>query len=387
MVTLLSMAGVFSVAPALPYIAEAMNLAKADIGYIITAFTLGNVLVVVFIGILSDKIGRKAIIIPSLLLFGSAGFLSGFVDSFQWLLFWRFLQGMGSAAFGTLTVAMISDLYQGQERVKYFSYNMVVNSLGMTLFPFLGGLLVMYSWRYPFYISAVAIPFAIYIYFVLRYEEKRSELDIDEYLRSFLISLKDPRVLRAAYLNFTAFVMMGGGFLTFYALFLAENYPPQIDVAGYQLSREIMIGSVMSVFSVMVGVVSSQLGNIHARFGFHRVLSVAFLCYAGSFYLFQASENLLTVLLAVIWFGAGHGIAAPSLIALFTKIAPEGMVGSYVTINSLVFRLGQTLGPLLMVFVYAQSSIHTVFVVAGSLAFPAAVVAFITSWKRSDGSY
>ena len=79
---------------------------------------------------------------------------------------------------------------------------------------------------------------------------------------------------------------------------------------------------------------------------------MAFIFYAGSLYLYQLSDNLALVMLAVVWLGAAHGIAIPSIIALFTKIAPAGMTASYITLNSLVFRLGQTAGPLLMAWIY-----------------------------------
>ena len=386
-VTLLSMAGMFAVAPALPTIAAALAIPDKDIGYIVTSFTLGNILVVAVLGIVADKIGRKKVVVPSLYAFGLASLLCGYVDSFGWLLFWRFVQGMASAAFGTLSVAMIADLYSGPERVRYFSYNMVVNSIGMTLFPLLAGLLIAYSWRYPFFLGAIAIPFAVYAQINLQYQEKLTEMNVRDYLGRFAASLRDRRVWLAAFLNFSAFVMLGGAFMTFYALLFANRFPEQIPMLGGSWSREVITGLLMSLFSVMVGIMSSQLGPLHGRFGFHRVLAMAFIFYAGSLYLYQLSDNLALVMLAVVWLGAAHGIAIPSIIALFTKIAPAGMTASYITLNSLVFRLGQTAGPLLMAWIYYRYSLPTVFVVAACLALPAAWVAYATSWRKADGNY
>lgn len=387
LVTLLSMAGMFAVAPALPEIASALSIPSQDIGYLVTSFTLGNILVVAMLGFIADKVGRKRVVIPSLYVFGLASLGCGLVDSFGWLLFWRFVQGMGSAAFGTLSVAMIADLYSGKERVRYFSYNMVVNSIGMTLFPLLGGLLIAYSWRYPFFLGAIALPIAVFTQFNLRYEEKLTEMRAGEYLKQFSRSLRDRRVWLAAFLNFSAFIMLGGAFMTFYALLFSNRFPAEIDLLGTQFSRQVVAGALMSIFSIMVGVVSSQLGPLHSRFGFNRVLAVAFLCYGGSLWLYQLSDELWVVIAAVVWLGAAHGIAIPSIIALFTKIAPEGMTASYVTLNSLVFRFGQTVGPLLMAWIYQYYSLPTVFVIAALVSLPAAWVALTTSWRRADGEY
>ena len=162
-------------------------------------------------------------------------------------------------------------------------HNMAVNSLGMVLFPLLGGLLVVSSWRYPFFLSAVAIPIALYNQFFLNYSEKLTDLDTGKYLKNLLRSFTDRRVMLAAYLNFSSFIMMGGAFLSFYALYLTQVFPASIESLGFKFQREIFIGLAMSVFSGMVGVVAFRLGAIHARFGFHRVLAFAYVTYAGAF--------------------------------------------------------------------------------------------------------
>jgi MFS family permease len=382
LVTSLSMAGVFTLSPVLPEVASALQIEGAQVSYIIAAFTLGNVCVAPFIGLLADRLGRKKIVIPSLYLFGLAGFCSGAVDSLEAVIGWRFLQGIGSAALGTLSITMIADLYEGPQRVRYFGYNMAVNSIGMVLFPLLGAVLVLYSWRFPFYASALAIPVALYNQFFLSYEEKLNPLNTRDYINNLLRSLADRRVLLAAYLNFTSFIMLGGAFLTFYALFFAENLPASLQLFGSEWAREVVAGLAMSLFSIVVGVVSFKLGAIHARIGFHRVLGLAFLSYAGSLYLFQASTSLSLMLLAVMWLGAAHGTAMPSIVALYTRLAPAGMTASYVSLNSLVFRLGQTLGPVLMAAVYmVTGDLHSVFQLAAMLGIPAAAVAYSTRWR------
>ncbi|WP_101758958.1 MFS transporter [Oceanicoccus sp. KOV_DT_Chl] len=382
LVTSLSMAGVFTISPALPAIGLALEISKAEISYLITAFTLGTVLVAPFVGLIADKVGRKKLLVPSLYLFGIAGFCCGLTDSFGWLLFWRFLQGVGSSALGTLSSTMITDIYSGPDRVRYFGYNMSVNSIGMVVFPLLGGALVVFSWRYPFMVSVIAIPIAVYNQIFLRYTEHLTELNTRQYMQNFLRSLTDRRVMLAAYLNFTCFIMMGGAFLTFYALFITENFSAEIIFAGVHLPRELVIGFAMSLFSVMVGLVAFRLGAIHARFGFNRVLAFAFLSYSGAFFLFQSTSHLFYVLLACAWLGLGHGLAAPSLMALHTRLAPAGMTASYLTLNSLVFRLGQTVGPMLMAMVLNGYGLNAVFMVAALIALPAVVVAWSAGWAK-----
>jgi ACDE family multidrug resistance protein len=380
----LSMLGVFNIAPALPYIADALHLSNTDISYLLVMFTLGNVLVAPFAGLIADTVGRRVVLLPSLYLFGIAGVACGLVDDFSWLLFWRFVQGVGSAALGSLSITMISDLFSGPKRVRYFGYNMAINSVGMIILPLLGGILVSYSWRYPFFLMGIAIPIAIYNHIYLRYDEPRNPIDVRSYFRQVFLSMRDKRLMRASYLNFSVFVLFGGAFITYYSLFFVQQFPQQVFLFGYSMKLELVIGLAMSLFSVAVGLISARLGAIHQRFGFREVLTVAFVLYGVGLFLFQLSTTIVGCLSAAMLLGVAHGLAVPSIVALHTKLAPPGMTAAYVVLNALVFRIGQTIGPLIMALVLTQSGIHSVFVVAALLSIPSAFVAWHTLWRSAD---
>jgi MFS family permease len=381
LVTPLSMLGVFNIAPALPYIAQALQLSETDIGYLLAAFTLGNVLVAPFAGLIADTVGRRVVLLPSLYLFGIAGIACGLVDGFGWLLFWRFVQGIGSAALGSLSVTMISDLFSGPDRVRYFGYNMALNSVGMIILPLLGGMLVIYSWRYPFLLMGIAIPIAIYNQIFLHYDEPRHPTSIQQYFRQLFLSMRDRRLLRASYLNFSVFVLFGGAFITYYSLLFVQRFAEQVTLFGITVKLEIVIGLAMSLFSVMTGLVSAKLDAIHQRFGFREVLTFAFLVYGAGLFFFQLSMTIFACIASAMLLGVAHGLAVPSIVALHTRLAPPGMTAAYVVLNSLVFRIGQTLGPLMMAVVLTHSDLDSVFIVAACLSLPSAWLAWRTNWR------
>jgi MFS family permease len=66
--------------------------------------------------VLADRVGRKKIFVPSLVLFGIAGTDCAFARDFNLLLWFLFLQGIGAASLHSLTIALISDLYSGTRR-------------------------------------------------------------------------------------------------------------------------------------------------------------------------------------------------------------------------------------------------------------------------------
>ena len=73
-VTLISVMGVASITPAFPAIMKFFSLDPHQVGWLISAFTLPGILLPPVAGILADRFGRKRILVPSLFLFGAAGF-------------------------------------------------------------------------------------------------------------------------------------------------------------------------------------------------------------------------------------------------------------------------------------------------------------------------
>jgi len=381
----LGMAGIFSIVPALPAIADGLGISDARAAYLIASFTFGSIFVAPFIGLLADKVGRRRVLTPSLMVFGLAGIACGFSDGFTALLLLRFVQGCGAAALGSLAVTVLSDLYSGPDRIRYFGWNMAATSMGMMFYPFMGGLLGAMDWRYPFFLSALALPIGVYIHVYLRYPESLSTPSLKAYVQQFLVSLSNRRVLWLSVINFTVFFVFAGAFLSFFSLLISETFSELVvvDVLSktIKLSVEVFIGLQLVLFSIMVGAVSMSLGRIHQRFGFNPVLASALFFYGVALMLIQGSGTLSAMTLSVALLGLAHGCCIPSMVALYTRLAPEGMTGSYVILNSLVFRLGQTVGPICLAAVLVGAGIDWVFIVAGVLVLPMSVLAFFTRWR------
>lgn len=101
--------------PALPAMASALNMTDASVGLVITAYTLPTVVMVPVVGVLADIYGRRPIVLPSLLLFGTAGTAISFANTFEMILVLRELQGVAAAGIPSLTVTLIGDIYVGAD--------------------------------------------------------------------------------------------------------------------------------------------------------------------------------------------------------------------------------------------------------------------------------
>ena len=118
-VTLVAVMGVASITPAFPTIIDYFDLSTTDIGLLITVFTVPGVILTPLMGILADRLGRKSILVPSLILFGAAGVLCAFAQNYHQLLLLRVFQGIGATSLGSINITLVGDLYTGQRWVVF----------------------------------------------------------------------------------------------------------------------------------------------------------------------------------------------------------------------------------------------------------------------------
>ena len=138
-VALISVLGVMTINPILPTVAQSFNITPEQIGLIMTAFLLPIAIGTPIVGVLADRIGRKQILVPSLLLFAVGGVLSASAQDFRSLLEWRFLQGIGAASLETLELTLIADLFAGKMLTSAMALNASMIGISATVYPLIGG--------------------------------------------------------------------------------------------------------------------------------------------------------------------------------------------------------------------------------------------------------
>lgn len=142
---------------ALPSISEEFEMGAVGMSWIAMAFLLSSAVFLVPLGKLADIRGRKKVFLLGNLLIGASSILCALAWSGGLLIAFRAMQGIGSAmVFGT-GVAIISSVYPTKERGKAIGFTVTAVYVGLSLAPFLGGLLTQYlGWRSIFYLT---IPF------------------------------------------------------------------------------------------------------------------------------------------------------------------------------------------------------------------------------------
>ncbi len=350
-VTLMAVLGVSSITPAFPKIVERFDISPAYVGFLITFFTFPGIILAPFMGILADRFGRKKILAPSMFLFAITGTMCAFSNDYNILLILRLFQGIGASALGSLNVTLIGDIYQGKERTFAMGYNASVLSVGTASYPFIGGTLALFGWNYPFLLSLLAIPVGLAVIFLLKNPEPEKHGTMKEYLRSVLKSLKDKKLISLFFAGLATFIILFGSYLSYFPIFLSNSFKVST----------LIIGLIMSCMSLTTAITSSQLGKISKRFKEKNIIKFAFFVYSVALILIPFVKNIELILIPVIIFGIAHGVSIPSIQTLVAEFAPLEQRAAFMSINGMILRIGQTLGPVIMGGIFNFLGINWVF--------------------------
>src|SRR5690606_22933477 len=141
----------------------------------ITAFSIPAGIVIPFAGVLSDHWGRKKIMVPALLVYGTGGLLAGLAAilckeaAYPWLLGARIIQGIGAGGTYQLAMALAGDLIQGKERIQVLGLLEAANGLGKVVSPLAGAAVALLAWYAPFFVYGIlAFPVALAVLLVAK---------------------------------------------------------------------------------------------------------------------------------------------------------------------------------------------------------------------------
>jgi DHA1 family multidrug resistance protein-like MFS transporter len=343
--TVLVMAGQGVIAPVLPLFAREFGVSNAVIGLTLSVFALARLILNIPLGILSDRYGRRALLVggPIVTSVGMIG--SGFAPDIAQLLAWRFLAGAGSSMYMTGAQIYLTDISTAETRARFIGTNQGALLLGTAIGPGVGGLIAeAWGLRAPFYVVGVAALFAS-LYAYLRLPETR-HLALQEAPppapegtrdRAWLRMITSMDFAAVAFVTMTIFFTRTGSRQTLVPLLGAE----QLDLSPGDLG---LIFTGMSLINVVLLTPSALAAD---RFGRKRVIIPSMAAHAVALVLYGVADSYAMFLVASVAIAVAASVAGPAPAAYAADIAPPGQrglaAGLYRTSGDVGFMIGPPL--------------------------------------------
>ncbi|MEO6231377.1 MAG: TCR/Tet family MFS transporter [Ferruginibacter sp.] len=349
---LLDVTGIGLIIPVVPGLIEQLihgNISQASrySGWLAFAYASMQFLFSPLLGNLSDKYGRRPILLLSLLGLGIDYIFLAMAPSIGWLFVGRIIAGIAGASFTTAT-AYIADISTAENRAKNFGMVGAAFGMGFILGPVIGGLLGNLGVRIPFIVAAVlSLINTLYGYFVLPESlapENRRALDYKKIIPiASLVQLK----------KYTA---VAGLFFSFFLIYLAANAVQStwsfFTIKQFNWSPK-MIGISLGLVGLLVGAVQGGLIRIvNPVLGNKKSIYIGLAFYAVGLLLFAFASSSWMMFVFLVPYCLG-GICGPALQSIISGQVPANEQGELQGGLTSIMSLTNIIGPVLMTSLFA----------------------------------
>jgi MFS family permease len=370
--------------PVLNPFARALNTPDSLLGFVAAASTVPGILISLPAGSLSDRFGRRKILILSGVIFASAPFLYLFVTVWWHLVIVRFYHGFATAIFVPVANAFVADMFPSKrgERISLFSS---ATTTGRTIAPFLGGY-ILFVTNYGFHELYLAVGIAGVTAFatallLLKEDPQTSGVTRDKpsTISGWITVARNPRIIVVSVVEASQYYVFGAVEF-FFIGYLNE-------VAKFDpLSFSVISGAQL----VMIPLVKPFMGRLSDKIGRRIPIVVGTLISAAALVVIPFTTLFALLLLLSIVYGIGFSLVTSSTPALVSELSEQNLVGTGMGFLSMIMDVGQTLGPIITGFILAASLSYSYSFYSLSIILLAACVIFavagIAQNKKRDGS-
>lgn len=345
MIMFLVMVGFGIIIPVLPFYAEEMGASPTELGLLMAVYSLMQFFFAPMWGRISDRIGRKPVIMIGIFGLSLSFFLMG-LSAEVWMLFVaRIIGGVLSAANMPTVMAYVADITSEEDRGKGMGIVGAATGLGFIFGPAIGGVFTNISLRAPFYIAGVLS--LITLIFVMLLLKESLQLGSEE--RKKMI---EKRPLSDA---------IRGPFATFYflQLFITLSLSGLEATFAYFAAAKagldaVKLGYIFMIMGLASAAVQGNMGVLTKKYGEIRIIQAGIVISVLGFALILFTQNFVTAAIFLAIFGIGNGVIRPSVSSLLTKKAKTGY-GLATGYLSSFDSLGRIIGPVLGGLLYSMA--------------------------------
>ena len=372
------------VIPLLPIYSEKFGATPMELGLVFSCFSGMQFLFAPMWGRISDRIGRKPVLVGCL--FGSAAAYALFsqVDGMMLLVISRLLAGFFGANIST-AVAYIADVTTPANRAKGMGMIGMAFGLGFTVGPLFGGELNNISTHLPGFVAAGLSFTAALVGWKFLIEQPRAArsqsrvFGMTDVRRAF----SDARIGTVLILSFLA-IFAFASFESMFVVFGLAQFPTYFGldspVANATVAQINAAGAYSGRYLFAVGLLSAliQGGLIRRlvpRFGETRLIIAGPLILALGLFVIALANSWWLVIVGCVVMPMGFGLNNPSLTSLVSRASPEAEQGAFLGINQSLLSLARVLGPMCAGIAFQKRSPQTPFAIAAAVLVVAGLIA------------
>lgn len=334
-VMFLVMVGFGIIIPVMPFYAEDLGATPTQLGLLMAVYSLMQLLFAPMWGRISDRIGRKPVIMIGIFGLALSFFLMA-ISSQLWMLFAaRIIGGFLSSANMPTVMAYVADITTEEDRGKGMGIIGASVGLGFILGPAIGGIFSKTSLSLPFYVAGISSLLTFLLVLFILEESLAPEYRGKQQVKkvSFREQVRGPI-----------------GILYFLQLFISLSLSGLEATFAYFAAARAGLGAVELGYLFMIMgfagalVQGGLVGILTKKYGEGVVIQIGIIVSAIGFGLILLIDNFLTAAIFLTIFGIGNGVIRPSVSALLTKTSTAGH-GSTTGLLSSFDSLGRIVGP------------------------------------------
>ena len=362
LVVFIDLVGFGIVIPILPYYAKTYGASATTLGWLMTSYSVMQFFFAPLWGRLSDRIGRRPVLLGSMAGSALSLVVLGLAPSLLWLFIGRTFAGICGANISTAT-AYIADITSEKDRAKGMGMIGAAFGLGFVFGPAIGGVLSRFGFGVPMF-AAAALSLANIAFAFFQLPEPPSTQEFREHNRAKRFdgvavreTMRDPRTRMAILIFFVATVAFTQMEVTF-ALFMQARHGFDAQGTGWLLAF-------MGI--VMVAVQGGLIGRLSERFGESRLILAGMIAMAVALVLMAQASQLPLLFVGMGLLAVGNGITNPSLSSLASKGALPDRRGATMGVYQSAGSLARVVGPPVAGMLYDMFGIARPFLVGAAL--------------------
>ena len=334
-ITFIDIMGFSILIPILPYFVKHFGASDLMVGVLFSTFALCGLIAGPIWGNLSDRIGRKGVLIISQIGATIGWAMLAFAPTLPIVFIARIIEGLSGGNIG-VTQAYVTDLVEPKDRTRAYSYVGAAFGFGFPFGGFIGGSLLHFGFWAPFLVAA-GLQLITLIVTITMLPESRSKEDRSSQatFSEIIANLRDKRTAPTLWQKLAMSLGLYAWFAVF-ALYLQASLGLSAQSASYMFAGFGILNAALQI--LIVGRLSDKLGDrVASNIGF------AFLVL--SFALIPFAHTLWAVVGIFVGFGIGMSIANPTITSLISEAAPANQRGTILSVASSLDSLAGVLIP------------------------------------------